>query len=77
MYEAWIDADLCDGCQDCLECCVYDAVLLVRVPPSKRLKAIVDPERCCGCRLCAHPLCPQDAIMLRPIRPLAGMQTVR
>jgi MinD superfamily P-loop ATPase len=71
MREACIDSSLCDGCQDCLEVCVYDAVTLVRIPPSKRLTAIVDPDRCCGCKLCDHPLCPQDAIELRPVRPLA------
>lgn len=70
MREAYVDSSLCDGCQDCLECCVYDAVTLVRIPPAKRLKAVVDLERCCGCLLCGPPLCPQDGIELRALRPL-------
>ena len=61
MHEALIDSELCDGCQDCMELCRYDAIDLVRIPPSKRLKARVDPERCCGCFLCA-PSCPQHGI---------------
>ena len=68
MREAWIDIDRCDGCQDCIEYCVYDAIRLVRIPPSKRLKATVEADRCCGCFACAHPVCPQDGIELRPIR---------
>ena len=69
MHEAWINATLCDGCQDCIECCVYDAISLVRMPPSKRLKAVVDPDRCCGCFLCSRPFCPQDGIELQRIWP--------
>lgn len=61
MHEALIDGELCDGCQDCMELCRYDAIDLVRIPPSKRMKAKVDPDRCCGCFLCA-PSCPQHGI---------------
>lgn len=68
MRQAWIDSELCDGCQSCFECCEYDAIGLVRVPPSTRLKAFVDPELCCGCLACGPPVCPQDGIELRPIR---------
>lgn len=68
MLEAWIDSDLCDGCQDCIEYCVYDAIALVRIPPSKRLKAVVDLETCCGCHACGPPVCPQGGIELKPIR---------
>ncbi|MCC6382812.1 MAG: hypothetical protein IT304_09895 [Dehalococcoidia bacterium] len=68
MHEARVDAELCDGCQDCLEVCVYDAIALVRFPPSRRLKAVVDPVRCCGCMACGPPLCPRDGIELVPIR---------
>jgi Na+-translocating ferredoxin:NAD+ oxidoreductase RNF subunit RnfB len=67
MHEAQIESALCDGCQDCLESCVYDAIMLVRIPPSKRLKAVVDLDRCCGCLACAPPICPQDGIELRRI----------
>lgn len=63
MREAQVDLELCDGCQECLESCRYDAIDMVRVVETKRLKAWVDPERCCGCHLCALE-CPQDVIAM-------------
>lgn len=69
MQEAAIDTEVCDGCQDCLEVCVYDAIALRRVPPSRRLKAVVEADRCCGCLACGPPLCPQGGITLVPLRP--------
>ncbi|MBA4179444.1 MAG: hypothetical protein C0506_02550 [Anaerolinea sp.] len=63
MREAEVDPELCDGCQDCIEECVYDAVALIRVAGTKRLKARVDPDRCCGCNACA-PACPVHGIVM-------------
>ena len=63
MQEAEVDQELCDGCQDCVEVCVYDAIDMVRFGRAKRLKAKVDPDRCCGCHLCP-PLCPQHGIAM-------------
>lgn len=68
MREAEIDAERCDGCQDCIEWCRYDAIHLVRTPPSKRLRAQVDLERCCGCHAC-EPWCAQHGITMRWIGP--------
>ena len=68
MREARIDTELCDGCQECMELCRYDAIDLVRVPKSKRLKAQVNPDRCCGCHLCA-PNCPQQGIAMDRLKP--------
>jgi heterodisulfide reductase subunit A-like polyferredoxin len=70
MREAEVDSELCDGCQDCIEECVYDAIELVRLSTAKRLKARVDPDRCCGCHACA-PICPQHGILMNWLgRPL-------
>ena len=72
MREAEIDAELCDGCQDCLEECVYEAITMVRSASEKRLKAVVDPESCCGCHLCAVN-CPLHGIEMRWLgRPVAA-----
>ena len=71
MREAQVEAELCDGCQDCIDQCRYEALNLVRTPPSKRLKAKVDPDRCCGCHAC-EPYCPQHGIAMNwlgPARP--------
>ena len=70
MREALIDAELCDGCQDCIEECVYDAIEMVRGARGKRLKAVVDPVTCCGCLACAG-ICPQDGIEMKDLRPLS------
>ena len=67
MREATIDAALCDGCQDCIDVCCYEAITLTRVPSQKRLKARVDPQRCCGCNLCPS-CCPQEGIEMVPLR---------
>ena len=68
-FEASIDAERCDGCQDCVERCHFDAITMV-VPPagnglkkaSKKLKALVDPENCWGCGLCVLVCDKVDAI---------------
>lgn len=72
MREAEIDAELCDGCQDCIEQCPYDAIDMVRGARGKRLKAVVDPITCCGCLACAES-CPQHGIEMRLLRPLAAV----
>jgi len=64
MREAQVNAELCDGCQDCIEVCRYDAIRLVRRRPAKRLVAEVDPETCCGCIEC-EDACPQHGIIMR------------
>ncbi len=63
MREALVDLAVCDGCQDCIESCWYDAIDLIRAPKAKRLKAWVDPDRCCGCNYC-EPRCPQGGIVM-------------
>ena len=63
MHEAAVDPELCDGCQDCLQECVYDAIDMVRPIRGKRLRAKVDPDRCCGCWACA-PVCPLHGITM-------------
>ena len=62
MREAEVNAELCDGCQDCIEVCRYDAIHLVR-RTLKRMVAQVDSETCCGCLEC-EGACPQHGIVL-------------
>lgn len=68
MREAWIDSELCDGCQKCLGICAYGAIGFAAAPGSNRLTAVVDLDRCCGCIACGPPACPQDGIDLRKVR---------
>jgi NAD-dependent dihydropyrimidine dehydrogenase PreA subunit len=67
-WEAEVDPDLCDGCQECIDRCNYDAIDMVRSSAAKRLAALVDPERCWGCGACVTG-CPQEAIDMKVVRP--------
>jgi ferredoxin/predicted transcriptional regulator len=60
-YEAIADADLCTGCETCLERCFFDAIAV------KDNLAIVDPGKCMGCGVCAVS-CPTEALRLKEVR---------
>jgi ferredoxin len=52
-FRPTIDPDLCNGCQDCVERCPFNAITMRSFPPSKKLKAVVEVEKCFGCGVCA------------------------
>ena len=47
-----VDQERCSGCQRCLENCNFDAIEMVSVTGTKKLKAQVDAEKCFGCGAC-------------------------
>jgi ferredoxin len=49
---AEVHKGVCDGCQDCVEKCFFGAIEMKKDPPAKKLKAVVDPEKCYGCGAC-------------------------
>lgn len=67
-YQATVDQDLCNGCQDCVERCPSGAIEMEKVPPHKKLKAVVASEICLGCGVCAVG-CTQEAIAMELARP--------
>ncbi|MEE8374605.1 MAG: 4Fe-4S binding protein [Dehalococcoidia bacterium] len=67
-YEARIDVDLCDGCQDCVDRCQFDAIEMRMGEGSRRLKAHVDPDKCWGCGVCAL-VCKPKALRMHLVRP--------
>jgi len=67
-FEARVDWDLCNGCQDCLERCQFDAIEMVNPEGSKKFKAIVDPEKCWGCGVCVLT-CAPNALSMTVVRP--------
>lgn len=75
-YEAFIDQDKCDGCQDCVERCQFDAIDMVKPQAagkkkrSKKLKAIVDPDQCWGCGVCVPGCKEAQAIGFKVVRPV-------
>jgi len=68
-FQAEIDQETCDGCQTCVDRCMFDAIDMVKVPGSKKLKATVDPEKCYGCGVCVLK-CEPGALSMKTVRPL-------
>ena len=76
-YEvAVVDSERCEGCQECIEECPFDAIDLVRPElsgtgkkfrKSKKLKAWIDPDRCVGCELCHNTCNKTGALTLKPV----------
>lgn len=53
-----IDAQLCNGCQACVEVC---PVSVFEMRDGKAV--VVAPEDCTGCEACV-PVCPMDCIVV-------------
>jgi len=48
---------------------MFDAIDMVKVPGSKKLKATVDSEKCYGCGVCVLK-CEPGALSMKTVRPL-------
>jgi Pyruvate/2-oxoacid:ferredoxin oxidoreductase delta subunit/biotin operon repressor len=62
-YESIISEEICSGCQDCVDWCPFEAMEMVKVEGSRRLKAAVDLEKCRGCGVC-FVKCDDGAIVM-------------
>lgn len=60
-FEAFVDTELCSGCEVCLDRCFFDALSM------KDDFALVDPEKCLGCGVCTV-VCPTEALKLKETR---------
>jgi ferredoxin len=67
-YRARIDRESCTGCQKCVDRCFFDAIEMVKVSGSKKLKASVNDEKCMGCGLCVIG-CEQKAVIFDLVKP--------
>jgi len=67
-FLAVVDEDKCQGCQDCVERCKFEAVEMRKTANSKKLKAFIIPEKCKGCGLCILN-CKRSAIRYEIVRP--------
>lgn len=61
-FEAYVNSDLCSGCEACMDRCFFNALSL------KDDLAAVDPEKCLGCGSCTV-VCPSEALKLKEVRP--------
>ena len=63
----YIDLELCDGCNDCIDSCPDDVIVLKEMEAGLQVgppgwKAVIEyPNDCVSCRLCAID-CHVDAI---------------
>lgn len=62
-FRARVDAELCIGCEECINRCFFDAVSM----EGSDSTAIIDARKCMGCGICI-PTCPGDAITLEEER---------
>jgi ferredoxin len=67
-YEARVEQGLCDGCQNCVDWCQFDAIELDRPEGSKKYQARIDAEKCMGCGVCVLK-CEPQALSLHLVRP--------
>lgn len=57
---SWIDADICSGCQMCIELCPYSAIEF----DARRGVSVINEALCKGCGSCSGA-CPSDAAQVR------------
>jgi len=67
-YQATVDTDICSGCQDCVDRCLFYAIDMAAVEGTKKLKASVDAEKCMGCGVCVIG-CADQALSMKVVRP--------
>jgi Pyruvate/2-oxoacid:ferredoxin oxidoreductase delta subunit len=67
-FRAVIDEQKCQGCQTCVERCIFDAIEMRKPVNSKKMKAYIINAHCMGCGVCVVK-CPEQAMSLELIRP--------
>ena len=67
-YEAYVNLEDCNGCQVCVDRCLFDAIDMERPEGSKKYKPVIDPEKCFGCGVCVVG-CEQEALKMKVVRP--------
>lgn len=67
-YLACVNLDDCDGCQVCVDRCLFDAIEMERAQDSKKYKAVIDAEKCFGCGNCVI-VCKPGALKMKAVRP--------
>ncbi len=68
-YQAKVNVETCNGCQECVERCPFDAIDMIKPKDSKKYKAVVAQERCWGCGVCVVG-CEPGALELTLVRPV-------
>jgi ferredoxin len=68
-FEAFVDdPDLCNGCEDCVERCPFDAIEMAATGNGHGEGAQVSSEKCFGCGVCVVG-CPSGSLKMKVVRP--------
>lgn len=67
-FQATVEQDKCNGCQECIGRCFVESIEMVKVPGSKKMKAQITGADCYGCGVCVVG-CQQKAIRFDLVRP--------
>ena len=67
-FQPVVDQESCNGCQECVERCPFDAMEMEKQQDSKKLKAHLIEKECMGCGVCVVG-CEQKALTYELIRP--------
>lgn len=67
-YQVYVNQENCNGCQVCVDRCLFDAIEMERPEGSKKYKATVDAEKCFGCGSCVVG-CETEALQMKVVRP--------
>lgn len=75
-FQAFVNKDLCSGCQDCVDRCQFNAIEMRKEAGSKKLKSFIIAENCKGCGICIVG-CKQRAIRYEIVRPPEYLESLR
>jgi Pyruvate/2-oxoacid:ferredoxin oxidoreductase delta subunit/biotin operon repressor len=67
-FLAKVDNEKCNGCEECVPWCFFDAIAIKEVPGLDTPKAVINAENCVGCGLCVLK-CGPEAITMELVRP--------
>jgi ferredoxin len=62
-----VDNEKCNGCEECVPRCFFDAIEMKEVPGLDTPKAVINAENCVGCGLCVLK-CGPGAITMELVR---------
>ena len=63
-----VDNQKCNGCEECMPRCFFDAIEMKELPGSDTPKAVINAENCVGCGLCVLK-CGPEAMTMELVRP--------
>jgi len=63
-----VDNEICNGCEECVSQCFFDAIEMKKLPGFDTPKAVIDTEKCRDCGVCALK-CEVGAMTMELVKP--------